>query len=543
MGVPSLFRSLLKDHPELYSKQGPSQCAAFFLDFNCLIHHASRLANTSDDEQVITHVVAYTRTLVNTIVKPTHMVYIAMDGPVPCSKMIRQRERRFKKVKDDAFLNVDTTNRFDSNKITPGTLFMNKLSVRLQNIISLGVLKVPTVLFSDSSVAGEGEWKIYNYIRAHKETSCIVVYGLDADLIVWSMACNRLDVVLCRENEENSIMFFNLETSLIYVFRKYGLYEKFMQNPYAVLLDVVMVLMLGGNDFVSPIECVKIRDHGWDALLSTYAEMHLQITCPVTLMVNWDALYAFMKYMATFEDNLSKQKYKRQLCRAQHQLNDTEDEEAVYFHTPFAHTKHPLHHMYGKQSLSIPFMEPFEVWKTAYYERIFGTPHTIPGFMSTLCRDYLASIVWCWEYYTKPIIPSWSFAYDHIAAPCLTDVVVWFSRVVQAAYELAFVDVLQGQSLTPVEQLVCVLPMTSAHLLPQPIQTSLFIDTNPLLETYVHDFILEPITGQKMIYSNPILPPLDIVSIQKTVQCISQYFEEDEVVVNTLRIHPFMYTT
>lgn len=544
MGVPSLFRTLLRDHPEVYASEPPMRraCEALYLDFNCLIHHASRLANGGDDEEIIKCVVAYTRAIINTHVKPTRLVYIAMDGPVPYSKMIRQRERRFKKVKDDAFLNVDTADRFDSNKITPGTAFMHKLSARLRGIISLGVLCTPEVLFSDASVPGEGEWKIYNHLRANNHLRSVTVYGLDADLIVWSMACNRIDVVLCRENEENQIMFFHLEKSLTYIFHKYHLYHKYTQHTYGLLLDLVIILMLGGNDFVCPIECMKIRDHGWDALVAAYAECNIQITCPYTLRVNWDHFYEYMRYVSQYEYKLSKQKYERQLVQsAAHRPSDRNDPDAIYHHGMFASPHHPLHAVYGKQALSIPYFEPLDVWKVHYYERIFGTPHTVPGFMQTLCTDYLASIVWCWDYYIHPRVPSWSFGYEHIAAPCLTDVVRWFPSSIEGAHARAHTDVLNGHSLSPIEQLVCVLPRSGAGLLPRAVRTLLSDEDNPLSEYDVDRFVIEPITGQKMIYSTPFLPPIDITIIKRTIHCISYYFDATEVLLNTLSHQPFVH--
>ena len=243
MGIPSLFRVLVHENPRLFHAT-PPVCDVFYLDYNCLIHHASRLSNNNaSDEDVITQVVSYTRKLINDIVKPSELLYIAMDGPVPLAKMVRQRERRFKHTKK-------TSNAFDSTKITPGTDFMYKLSQRIASVISLNVFScVKRVVFSDSSIPGEGEWKIFQHLRGgHVHCQArVCVYGLDADLIVWSMASNRIaNTVLCRENEEGTIMFFELFESLCNI---HGLDV----SDKGVLLDIVLVLMLGGNDFVCPI--------------------------------------------------------------------------------------------------------------------------------------------------------------------------------------------------------------------------------------------------------------------------------------------------
>lgn len=522
MGIPSLFRVLLQDDPSLFHKNAPS-CHYFYLDYNCLIHHASRLINTGSDEDVITQVVSYTRTLINDIVK-SDFTYIAMDGPVPVSKMIRQRERRFKKTLSGG----PQTDMFDSTKITPGTEFMHKLSQRIQSLVSLRVFR-GQVCLSDSCVPGEGEWKIFQHLKTVDPNAHVCIYGLDADLIVWSMASHRIrNTVLCREDDDGVLMFFELYKSLNLMLRKKHNLD--IHNP-DVLWDIVLVLMLGGNDFVCPIEYLKIRNNGWTHLFECYVKFGQRLVS--RKKVNWNTFYSFLQYTSSYEDVLSKKMYTRQLrASSQHYPVDHEQE---YEHLPFSSIKNPLYPLYGLQSISIPYFDNHQVWKPAYYERIFGHPFTIPGFMDTLCRDYIASIIWCWEYYTNPVVPSWSFCYEHIAAPCLTDVVFWYHRVFQASVQAAFTP---GTCLTPIEQLVCVVPLpVYGYLLPDVIQWSLTeVPENPMFEYQTDDFLVEPITGQKMIYAPPLLPRLDVPKIRHFVQMLEEHFDEKEHVRNTLRM-------
>ena len=53
------------------------------------------------------------------IVKPSDMVYLAIDGPCPRQKMHQQRLRRYKSSKEGKV--------WDTNSITPGTLFMKNM--------------------------------------------------------------------------------------------------------------------------------------------------------------------------------------------------------------------------------------------------------------------------------------------------------------------------------------------------------------------------------------------------------------------------------
>ena len=521
MGIPSLFRVLVQEDESLFHKHVP-KCDFFYLDYNCLIHHASRGVSNSD-EDVITQVVSYTRTLINDIVKPSDCVFIAMDGPVPVAKMIRQRERRFKKIEPS-----DTNSTFDSNKITPGTEFMHKLAQRIHSLISLRVFQVRCVLFSDSSVPGEGEWKIFQHIRNECNSATLIcLYGLDADLVVWTMASNCLrNVILCREDDDGVLMFFELYQSLNRLLhKKHGLNI----HDYKVLWDIVLVLMLGGNDFVSPIECLKIRNQGWTHLIECYVRFG-QSFVDHNKRVNWDMYHQFLTFVSSFEDTLSKKMYTKQLRACNQPMTSNEDIENV----PFASLQHPLYSLYGTQSISIPYYDTQRVWKKHYYERIFGHPFTIPGFMNTICRDYLASIVWCWEYYTNHQLPSWVFAYEHIAAPCLSDVVFWYTRVFHESVSLAFTP---GTCLRPIEQLVCVVPLPRCnYLLPQVLRLCVCeIPENPTTAFQVDDFLIEPITGQKMIYAPPLLPRIDIHKVRHFVCCLEEYFDEKEHHLNTLR--------
>ena len=78
---------------------------------------------------------------------------------------------------------------WDTNQITPGTKFMNQLSIYLQNRCK--EFNVHCVL-SDSNEPGEGEHKIMKYMDTLPMNTTNVVYGLDADLIMLSMIENIL---------------------------------------------------------------------------------------------------------------------------------------------------------------------------------------------------------------------------------------------------------------------------------------------------------------------------------------------------------------
>ena len=63
-----------------------------FLDFNCPIHHCLKNVDVKDvplremDECVINEVLRYSIYIITSRGKPTRLVYIAVDGPVPVAR-------------------------------------------------------------------------------------------------------------------------------------------------------------------------------------------------------------------------------------------------------------------------------------------------------------------------------------------------------------------------------------------------------------------------------------------------------------------------
>ena len=81
---------------------------------------------------------------------------------------------------------------WDTNAITPEFKFVDHLENTLQNIRDYVDNKNLKIILSDSNVPGEGEHKIFNYIKEHDIQGSNVIYGLDADLIMLCLASKEI---------------------------------------------------------------------------------------------------------------------------------------------------------------------------------------------------------------------------------------------------------------------------------------------------------------------------------------------------------------
>ena len=150
MGIPFYYKQLIQDYPEIILpsenyNQSPDN---LFLDLNCAIHPCC--ANKTDENEMYESIFEKIKECIH-ITNVQKLVYIAIDGPAPRTKMEQQRQRRLKSLQEKKL--------WDTNQITPGTPFMNSLNTFLKE--KCKTLKIKSLL-SDSNKPGEGEHKIYN---------------------------------------------------------------------------------------------------------------------------------------------------------------------------------------------------------------------------------------------------------------------------------------------------------------------------------------------------------------------------------------------
>lgn len=202
-----------------------------YLDFNGIIHPCAhpedRPAPATEEEMMVN--IFRTVDRLFSIVRPRKMVYIAVDGVAPRAKMNQQRSRRFRTAAEAKEIAADKKRlrekfeklgkplppskdkkAWDSNAITPGTHFMAKAELWmewyiLQRLSTDSAWANVSVLLSSSSVPGEGEHKIMEFVRRQRAAPGYdpntrhVICGLDADLIMLALATHEPFFAILRE--------------------------------------------------------------------------------------------------------------------------------------------------------------------------------------------------------------------------------------------------------------------------------------------------------------------------------------------------------
>lgn len=592
MGIARFYRWLSERYPlinEVIEVDNVPEFDNFYLDMNGIIHHCSH-GNTggrkqASEDHMWLDVFKYISGLVYRI-KPKKLLYLAVDGVAPRAKMNQQRSRRFRAAHDakesrDRSSQMTLSNGasgdsavgFDSNCITPGTEFMERLVYHLEFFVQKKIAEDPLwrdleVVLSGPDVPGEGEHKIMDYIRSAKSQPDFnpntrhCLYGLDADLIMLSLASHEPYFALLREeidfsfsrtkSKENRSMVKPDKFQLLHigVLREYlaldflgeSLHEKGAAFD-RVIDDFVMFCFLVGNDFLPHLPFSEIGEGGLNKLFGCYKELMRKngdsghFLAKENGQIDYANLYVFLEeYMVTeyemVDELLTKENWKigqTRICNSA-QAGPT---------APVLPPKGELYAGTDSESAEVDWATVPVVQKAASRRVTRGTPISVEAAMDEyydiklgfvddaeakqkLVMAYLEGLQWVYYYYYKGP-PSWDWYYPYHYSPFAVDVVDVLERQYAkgATLSLSFE---QGKPFKPFQQLMAVLPAASGkNFLPQSLYNLMVSPRSPIRDFYPEEFQID-IDGVKVPWGGVTI--ITFVDEKKLVAVIDQTIRE-----------------
>ncbi|KAK0177026.1 hypothetical protein PV328_001116 [Microctonus aethiopoides] len=558
MGVPKFARFICERYPCILELLNDYQIPEFdnlYLDMNGIIHCCSH-PNDADahfritEETIFKNIFHYLEILFRTI-KPQKLFFMAVDGVAPRAKINQQRSRRFRAAKEAELVEararargetISEESKFDSNCITPGTLFMAKLTEQLKYFVTY---KVSTdklwqkckIILSGPEVPGEGEHKIMDYIRYlksqpdHDANTRHCLYGLDADLIMLSLCTHEPHFTVLREevkygkNVQKCIMpektkFCLLHISLLreYMEHEFEAIKHKLSFPFdieKIIDDWILMGFLVGNDFIPHLPNLHIANGALPLLYRAYMEILPTIDGYINEagQLNLERFEKFMEKLAVidvehFTEHSADLKYfegktgrfPNEIERTSYnKLNEFEEfhKDAATISTSQSSPKimnrdlnaliqmtdeillgHSDEEKLDADSDNDMYNLEFLQHKRDYYMNKFEYENVDADVMRLQAEAYVTAIQWNLHYYYDGCC-SWAWYYPHHYAPYISDI--------KGFKDLVFNFDL-GEPFLPFQQLLAVLPAASKNLLPEVYQGLLTDEVSPIIDYYPGEF-------------------------------------------------------
>jgi len=484
MGIPSfyswLYRKYNQEHDLVIDEDEAilklMSIKHLFFDYNSLIHPCahkvlSTINNNSNndnndnydnlEDEIIKNTILYTRYIIHkTKVKN---IYIMIDGVAPRGKINQQRERRYKSWFEQRASSIQKEElkskiMWNSNKITPGTKFMNSLTEKLQEfIIEMEKINI-TIFLSDSSQVGEGEHKIMKYIQDIEKTEQIMIYGLDADLIMLSLLSKSDNIYLLRDNSLNDNLpehkrtytFLDISKLKKLIYQDFQYRIKFKCNEQNIINDYIFICFLLGNDFLEHIPSLQINMHANN--IEFLINCYIQNLNTINFNKNNNIIYLTSDKSCDINIVFLKQLF-LQLAQS----------ENFYFqkiyNTKILHIKEN-----NEQNLMYIYNDDFINFKQDNYKsRYYFINEISDSHLNDACLNYIEGLFWVWQYYNNHYHSNWTWYYKYHSTPFISDLSNYFIKnsIFIENYLKQSDNLKQSCPNSELEQLFMVLPKES----------------------------------------------------------------------------------
>ena len=433
----------------------------------------------------------------------------------PVAKLEQQRGRRYKSIFTKEIMNTISEKQsimWYQTAITPGTEFMNKLgrAVTAYYKKNIACYDANNIIVSTSDEIGEGEHKIFQYIRNNKkkhEKETTIIYGLDADLIM--LCLNHLyiskNIYLYRETPEfiksiNRQLVPNEHYILDIPQLSAGIINE-MGGDINTMFDYIFMCFFLGNDFMPHFPSINIRTTGINILINAYKMTMKKDNFTNGKDIIWANVRKFVEFLSDQEwSNLTNEyKVRERWEKRQFSYRTEEEKNKRFLHIPI------------KNRDIEKMINPHQSgWEKRYYRYLFDLDIT-DHYRKEICVNYLEGLEWTFKYYTTGCA-DWRWCYHYNYPPLLSDLLKFIPY-----WETNMIEKNSNTAVTPYVQLSYVLPKSSLHLLPEKIHAKLVEEKSDIYDTnctFVWSFC-------KYFWEcHPKLPHIDLDNLETFIHSI-----------------------
>jgi len=546
MGIPSYFAHVLKKYPRVIKRLSELPCINnLYLDCNGMVYDVVHQMQYTPE-----NIAAYEAEMLQricesidaciAILRPTSSVFIAFDGVAPVAKLNQQRERRYKSWylgemeaqrrheivsarntqagsgKPKALKVQPPKPAWNTSAITPGTKFMNALHDKLAEYYDTtnkpalnaryNLSGGAGIIVSSSKEPGEGEHKLFEYIRDHASEHAnmtTIIYGLDADLIMLCMSHLHISrgIYLYRETpefvksvnvalDEKERYFMDIPEfadaiwgALVPTARPclcaphtpngaliptITNWEGGVRGTHGSPMDYIFMCFMLGNDFMPHFPALNIRTTGIASLMEAYRatlgsnETIIQTTPLGEYVIHWPNYKKLVAHLAAQELTLIRKEHGTRDRQARHMRDSDKDDDVMHDVMMLPMTQRDVERD----------INPFQPgWENRYYTALCDIhAPMVPQSVAALCRNYLEGMEWTFRYYTRGCV-DWKWTYANHYPPLLADLVHHIPDTHDPTF--SFLQVKPKEPIRDVVQLCYVLPRASHALLPPSVERAL----------------------------------------------------------------------
>lgn len=505
MGIPYYFYILTKKYEDILLTNINFKPDIIYFDFNGIIHPISSKNNSTYDI-IFDNLWNFIENNIEKF-KPNE-INICVDGIAPLAKIIQQRKRRYlsnyKKIIDEE------NSIWDSNCITPGTDFMNLLNIYMKNKIRYNT-KSCIINYNGSENNGEGEHKIFNYIKNYNLNKKIIIHGLDADLIILSLMSHKDNIYLMREKEEKdkldykyiniSKLRYAIINDLIFHWNlDKNLYSDIFSNNSIDLIESYCVMCsLLGNDFIPHLLTINLKNNGLENLINI---TNKSINRYGLLVNNCEINYKCLTEIFNL-------------------LSQTEEKDIFIINKNYLNKNYPdssnnseYYALKNKDNIAKDIYSNTKTWKFIYYKNKFNMNIYINSYIiNNASFNYINGIFWTYSYYKNNIIDHhWYYPYNY--PPTIKDISNYLY-----GNEIPIIEK-KGEYITNELQLLIVIPKTSKNLLNNKLQKIMEDKTIGLYHMFPSKYKIHTYLKTHLWECFPELPKINIELMKNILKSI-----------------------